>query len=107
LSLSALLPRNERARTNGIPLSSRCRSDIGTPARTVRIGVPVDGEVGTSEARWAKADDVTCSLLDAFAEGSAVRRRLARTGQRDRIESILARSSAEIEGTLEEGDNDG
>ncbi len=47
------------------------------------------------------------SLLDAFAEGSALRRRLARTEQRDRIESILARASAEIEGTLQEGENDG
>jgi hypothetical protein len=47
------------------------------------------------------------SLLDAFAEGSAVRRRLARTEQRDRIESILARAGAEIEGTLQEGENDG
>jgi DNA-binding PadR family transcriptional regulator len=47
------------------------------------------------------------SLLDAFAEGSALRRRLARTEQRDRIESILARAGAEIEGTLQEGENDG
>ena len=47
------------------------------------------------------------SLLDAFAEGSPLRRRLARTEQRDRIESILARASAEIEGTLQEGENDG
>ena len=47
------------------------------------------------------------SLLDAFAEGSALRRRLARTEQRGRIESILARAGAEIEGTLKEGENDG
>ena len=47
------------------------------------------------------------SLLDTFAEGSALRRRLARTEQRGRIEAILARASAEIEGTLEEGENDG
>jgi DNA-binding PadR family transcriptional regulator len=47
------------------------------------------------------------SLLDAFAEGSTLRRRLAKTGQRDRIESILARAGAEIEGTLQEGVNDG
>jgi DNA-binding PadR family transcriptional regulator len=47
------------------------------------------------------------SLLDAFAEGSALRRRLTRTEQRDRIESILARASAEIEGTLKEGESDG
>jgi DNA-binding PadR family transcriptional regulator len=47
------------------------------------------------------------SLLDAFADGSTMRRRLARTEQRGRIESILARASAEIEGTLQEGENDG
>jgi DNA-binding PadR family transcriptional regulator len=47
------------------------------------------------------------SLLDTFAETSALRRRLARTEQRERIEAILARASAEIDGTLEEGENDG
>jgi DNA-binding PadR family transcriptional regulator len=47
------------------------------------------------------------SLLDTFADGSALRRRLPRTEQRDRIESILARASAEIEGTLQEGENHG
>ena len=47
------------------------------------------------------------SLLDAFAEESTSRRRLARTEQRGRIEAILARASAEIESTLEEGENDG
>ena len=46
------------------------------------------------------------SLLDAFADASALRRRLARTEQRGRIEAILAHASAEIEGTLE-GENDG
>jgi DNA-binding PadR family transcriptional regulator len=47
------------------------------------------------------------SLLDTFAEESMLRRRLARTEQRGRIEAILARASAEIESTLEEGENDG
>jgi DNA-binding PadR family transcriptional regulator len=69
-----------------------------------------------SSSRWASLtaraeegeDRVSVgSLLDAFAEGSALRRRLARTEQRDRIESILARAGAEIEGTLQEGENDG
>ena len=47
------------------------------------------------------------SLLDTFAEESLLRRRLAHTEQKGRIEAILARASAEIEGTLEEGENDG
>ena len=47
------------------------------------------------------------SLLDTFAEESTMRRRLAHAEQRSRIEAILARASAEIEGTLEEGENDG
>ena len=69
-----------------------------------------------SSSRWASLtaraeegeDRVSIgSLLDAFAEESMLRRRLARTEQRGRIEAILARASAEIEGTLEEGENDG
>ena len=69
-----------------------------------------------SSSRWASLtaraeegeDRVSVgSLLDTFAEASAVRRRLAHTQQRSRIEAILARASAEIEGTLEEGENDG
>jgi DNA-binding PadR family transcriptional regulator len=47
------------------------------------------------------------SLLDRFAEDSPLRRRLAHTEQREQIESILARASAEIEGTLQEGEDDG
>lgn len=47
------------------------------------------------------------SLLDTFAEDSAIRRRLARTEQWQQIEAILARTGAEIERTLEEGENDG
>ena len=69
-----------------------------------------------SSSRWASLtaraeegeDRVSIgSLLDTFAEESSLRRRLARTHQRDSIESILARASAEIEGTLQEGENDG
>jgi DNA-binding PadR family transcriptional regulator len=69
-----------------------------------------------SNTRWASltaraeegVDRVSVgSLLDAFAEGSALRRRLTGTEQRDHIEAILARASAEIEGTLQEGENDG
>jgi len=68
-----------------------------------------------SSSRWASLtaraeegeDRVSVgSLLDAFAEASTVRRRLARTKQRDRIEATLACASAEIEGALEE-ENDG
>ena len=47
------------------------------------------------------------SLLDTFSQASTLRRRLAHTEQKGRIEAILARASAEIEGTLEEGENDG
>jgi DNA-binding PadR family transcriptional regulator len=47
------------------------------------------------------------SLLDRFADDSRLRRRLARTEQRELIEAILARAGAEIERTLEEGENDG
>jgi DNA-binding PadR family transcriptional regulator len=47
------------------------------------------------------------SLLDRFAEDSPLRRRLAHTEQRQQIEAILARAGAEIEGTLQEGEDDG
>jgi DNA-binding PadR family transcriptional regulator len=69
-----------------------------------------------SSSRWASLtaraeegeDRVSVgSLLDAFADGSTLRRRLARREQRGRIEAILARASAEIEGTFEEGEDDG
>ena len=62
-------------------------------------------EAQRSRSRWASLtaraeegeDRISVgSLLDAFAEGSPLRRRLARTEQRDHIESILARASAEI-----------
>lgn len=47
------------------------------------------------------------SILDDFAAESTTRRRLAREPQRRRIESILARTTTEIEEALEEGDEDG
>jgi len=46
-------------------------------------------------------------LLDRFADDSPLRRRLTHTEQRDQIEAILARAGAEIERTLEEGEDDG
>jgi hypothetical protein len=69
-----------------------------------------------SDTRWASLaaragngeDRISIgSLLDRFADDSPLRRRLAHTEQRDRIESILARAGAEIERTLEEGEDDG
>ena len=47
------------------------------------------------------------SLLDTFASGSGLRRRLTGVDQRQEIESILGRASDEIEHTLNEGENDG
>jgi DNA-binding PadR family transcriptional regulator len=47
------------------------------------------------------------SLLDEFATRSPVRRRLAGESQRAEIESILARTGAEIEQVLAEGEEDG
>jgi DNA-binding PadR family transcriptional regulator len=43
------------------------------------------------------------SLLDDFAQGSDLRRRLARAEQRERIDEILARANTEIARSLEEG----
>ena len=112
---------------------SRARAHLPRPAGARRDGAVRGGPRGTriyslteegrrvaaaqrSSSRWASLtaraeegeDRVSVgSLLDTFAEGSALRRRLAKTEQRDRIESILARASAEIEGTLQEGENDG
>jgi len=69
-----------------------------------------------SNTRWASLtaraeegeDRVSIgSLLDRFAEDSPLRRRLAHTQQREQIETILARAGAEIEGTLQEGEDDG
>lgn len=73
-------------------------------------------EARRSKTRWAsltaRAEEgeervSIGSLLDRFAEDSRLRRRLARTEQRELIEAILARAGAEIERTLEEGENDG
>ena len=69
-----------------------------------------------SDTRWASLaaragngeDRISIgSLLDRFAEDSPLRRRLAHEEQRDQIEAILARAGAEIERTLEEGEDDG
>jgi hypothetical protein len=61
----------------------------------------------TARAEERKEPVSVGSLLGTFADSSGLRRRLARTEQRGRIEAILARASAEIEGTLEEGEDDG
>jgi len=47
------------------------------------------------------------SLLDTFAADSGSRRRLTNTSQREAIESILERTGAEIDNTLNEGDTNG
>lgn len=47
------------------------------------------------------------SLLDRFAAGSKVRRRLAGPEQQKTIESVLAKVHGEIEELLEGGDGDG
>lgn len=76
-------------------------------------------EAMSSAARWASLsaraelgeDRVAVGpLLDRFAAESGLRRRLVGSGQRERIEAILARASGEIERTLEaleEGESDG
>jgi DNA-binding PadR family transcriptional regulator len=43
------------------------------------------------------------SILDDFAQGSDLRRRLAKEEQREHIDAILARANAEIARTLDEG----
>ena len=69
-----------------------------------------------SKTRWASLtaraeegeDRISIgSLLDRFAEDSPVRRRLAGPEQRELIEATLARAGADIERTLEEGEDDG
>jgi DNA-binding PadR family transcriptional regulator len=69
-----------------------------------------------SASRWAslsaraeRGDERVAvgSLLDRFAADSGLRRRLAGPEQRQRIETILAHASGEIERTLEEGEDDG
>ena len=46
-------------------------------------------------------------LLDAFAADNQLRRRLAKAGQKQEIESILERATNEIGHALNKGDNDG
>ncbi len=75
-------------------------------------------ESASAESRWASLTAraergeqrvAVGSLLDRFAGGSALRRRLARPAQQQRIASILERASVEIERSLEqeEGESDG
>jgi DNA-binding PadR family transcriptional regulator len=70
----------------------------------------------SSASRWAswvarakRGDERVAvgSLLDRFAADSGLRRRLAGSELRQRIDEILARANAEIERTLEEGEKDG
>lgn len=60
-------------------------------------------------AKAERADDRVAvgSLLDEFASTSPLRRRLAGSEQQREIESILEKAHAEIEETLEEGNEDG
>lgn len=73
-------------------------------------------ESAGSASRWSSLSDRAETreqrisvgvLLDRFADDSTLRRRLAGTGQRQEIESILERTAAEIEQALTEGDGDG
>jgi DNA-binding PadR family transcriptional regulator len=61
----------------------------------------------TARAEEAEERVSVGSVLDRLAEYSELRRRLVREEQREGIESILRRASAEIERTLEEGEDDG
>jgi DNA-binding PadR family transcriptional regulator len=69
-----------------------------------------------SSSRWAALSERAAAseerssvgaILDRFAAGSGLRRRLAGADQRERIDAILAHANEEIERTLEEGDDDG
>lgn len=73
-------------------------------------------ERSSSASRWASLaarsesieGKITIgSLLDRFAAESPLRRRLAGTDQRQRIEEILAGASGEIEQVLKKGEDDG
>jgi DNA-binding PadR family transcriptional regulator len=73
-------------------------------------------EAAGSASRWAslttraeRGDQRVAvgTLLDRFAAESSVRRRLAAGDQRDEIEAILARASAEIQRVLAKGEDDG
>jgi DNA-binding PadR family transcriptional regulator len=70
----------------------------------------------SSESRWAsltaRAEGgetrvAVGSLLDRFAAGSPLRRRLAAAEQQREIEAILGRASAEIEHLMTRGEKDG
>jgi hypothetical protein len=112
-ALTVHLPHSAGARRDG---HVRAADRDGTRVYSLTKEVRRVAATQRSSSRWASLtaraeegeDWVSVgSLLDAFAEASTLRRRLARTEQRGRIEAILARASAEIEGTLEEGENDG
>jgi DNA-binding PadR family transcriptional regulator len=69
-----------------------------------------------SEGRWsaltARAEQgetrvAVGSLLDRFASGSPLRRRLASVDQRKEIDEILGRVGTELEELLTRGENDG
>jgi DNA-binding PadR family transcriptional regulator len=69
-----------------------------------------------SEGRWAsltaRAEQgesrlAVGSLLDRFAAGSSLRRRLAAVDQQHEIEAILGRAGAEIQQLLTRGEHDG
>jgi DNA-binding PadR family transcriptional regulator len=61
----------------------------------------------TARAEEAEERVSVGSVLERLAEYSELRRRLLREEQREGIELILRRASAEIERTLEEGEDDG
>jgi DNA-binding PadR family transcriptional regulator len=61
----------------------------------------------TARAEESEQRVTVGSLLDSFAAGSALRRRLAGADQSREIESILERAHAQIEESLEEGNDDG
>lgn len=73
-------------------------------------------EAQRSSSRWAsltaRAEEgeeriSVGSVLDRFAADSQLRRRLIGEEQREEVDAILARTGAEIERLLEEGDEDG
>jgi hypothetical protein len=65
----------------------------------------------TTRAEETEGRVAVGSLLDEFAAQSSLRRRLARVGQQQEIEAILARAHAEIEESIDEsiekGERDG
>ena len=73
-------------------------------------------EAQRSSSRWASLSERAATseertsvgaILDRFAAGSDLRRRLTGPDQRERIDGILASANEEIERTLQEGDGDG